>query len=488
MPGSRDLSENSKFKRLFSGAKAPEPKSPRSPPYMTIGDNLPIRHPTPEDYNAAIKMDSEYAETSRNQAPPLSPTLAANLVGHHPDAALRELTTDYTTPGASTEKMITLVNTDGSYTAMHSTPPMRDDNLMSEDDYCNFEHQGSRSARNTRSVSEPYELEAVPSKIVGEGIKAFSDDFLGRSHNRGKERDGRISRHSTARPISVKGMGSGPATAIRHPKASEATSEKRHRPDKGSNSDPFLGTGRSMNTFLSLTSNTTSTSTPGPLSPSPLLLRSNQLGGTPGLLNLHDAHEEVVSLLNTLKTMQRKQTKNEVDAALRKCQEDLKGRSKDKTIGTAEANILDREAARIGRARDEASKQTPETDMASSPGGDAVFEVNLRLALTKLIEDARAALEAMVQEKDKTASASRSTARYHAYSGAEYYRLKAIDLEKRTLEDQVERLSAEQEQVRKENSDLNRTLEQLKAHRQDEPMDTLGPWGKEWSCDSRRGV
>lgn len=278
--------------------------------------------------------------------------------------------------------------------------------------------------------------------------------------------------------------------------------KNKHSTNKETGDDPFLGTGKPMR-HSSINSATTRM-TGKPPSPTPVRPRANQPGGTPGLLSLHDVHDEVISILNTLKTTHRDQTKNAVDAALKKCQEDLKARSQDKNIGTAESNILDREATRIGRARDELSKQTPETNGASSLGEDAAFEKRLRLELTRLMEDASAAIEAASQAKSRAeieaasqtksqaASASRGRGGHTPHRTVNDYRLISLSSENRTLIGQVKQLQAEKAQALREKSDLQRRLDELqdevKPRRQDQPFEAkLGPWGKDWNPDSKRG-
>lgn len=378
------------------------------------------------------------------------------------------------------------------------------DTHVSDNDHYNSEHQGRRCVTDRSPPSKPYELEAVPSKALVEpntlqyqpngGFHA-SLHKSHKSRDLGKGHSGQIPSGSTSRPKSAKDVKTTPATVIRRRKDSEATETESSSNDMESDSDPFLGSGRRMSRFFSINSATTTTTTSDPQSPSLGRLSSSQLGGSPGLLNLHDAQDEVISLLDELKTAQRKQIKNEVDAALRSCQDDMKARSKDKTIGTAEANILDREAARMGRARDEATKHVPDSnERARCPMEDAGFEESLRLALAKLIEDARAALEAVAQFKSQPASASLATRPYKPYPGADH-RLVAMTQENRTLNGQMARLITEQQQARRENLDLKRRLKASETLRtskcdsdQDGPVVTkLPPWGKDWNLDSRRG-
>lgn len=288
----------------------------------------------------------------------------------------------------------------------------------------------------------------------------------------------------------VRDVGATPATAIHHPMALDVTKNKRRSIDKATRDDPFLGTGRPLRRS-SISSTTMRTPDDLP-SPSPSRLRSSQLGHSPGLLSLHDAHDEVLSILDTLKTTHRNQTKKEIDAALMRCQEDLKARAKDKNTGTAESNILDREAARISRARDEAYKQAPEAGGTTSSGEEAEYEDTLRLALTKLMEDARSALDAVAQAKSQAASASRARSGYTPYRAGEDYQLTALNFENRTLRDKVKRLEAEKEQAEKEKSDqqsrLDGLLAEVKARRREQPLGaSFGPWGKEWNVDSSGG-
>lgn len=431
-------------------------------------------------------MDSRFAETARDGGParPFTPT--ASPVDARWDAS-PTMTMSPDTPSSVGSRI---------------------------SDYCDFEHQDHEFLPAFKPQTTSYEVEAtVPSKTtVNSGFTANQPHgaprgLFDRSRDLCKEQAGKFPSHSVARPN--KNVGETPATAIHHSKATDAIKKNRRSTDKETGGDPFLGTGKSMR--RSSISSVTMRPMNNPPSPSPARIRSSQLGGTLGLLSLHDAHDEVVSLLDKLKTKHRNQTKNDVDAALRRCQDDLKARAKDKNTGTSESNILDREAVRIGRVRDEANRQTPKAHGAASPstGEHAEFEESLRLALTGLVEDSRAALEAVAQAKNQAASASRATSGYVPYRAGEDFRLTALNLENRTLEEQTKSLRAEIEQLRRlqaeiehahkenenlqrRNSDLqkrlDRQLDELKAYRRDDPFeDKLGPWGKDWNIDSRRG-
>ncbi|KAK7727311.1 hypothetical protein SLS63_007130 [Diaporthe eres] len=358
---------------------------------------------------------------------------------------------------------------------------------------CDFEQPDPESLPAFKPQTRSYELDfTLPSgNVANSSFTAYrpggtSQGSFDRPRDPRKGQADSLPSRSTARPKLAKDVEATPATAIHHSKASCATKKKRRSTNKETEGDPFLGTGKPMR--RSSINIATTRTTEIPPSPSPARLRSSQLGGTPGLLSLHDAHDEVLSLLNTLKTAHRNQTMNEVDAALEECQEDLKARAKDKNTGTAESNILEREAARIGRARDEASRQAPEADGATCLGEDAAFEENLRLALTRLIEDARAALESAAQAKSQAASASAAPGGYIPYRAGEVFRLNALNFENQHLNGRVRRLQAEKEQALRKNSDLQKRLDELQASRRDEPFGPkLGPWGKDWNIDSRRG-
>lgn len=350
---------------------------------------------------------------------------------------------------------------------------------------CDFEQPDPESLPAFKPQTRSYELDStLPSRnVTNSSFTAYrpggTQGSFDRPHDPRQGQADSLPSRSTARPKLTKDVEATPATAIHHSKASGATKKKRRSTNKETEGDPFLGTGKPMKRSSIIIATTRKTEIPP--SPSPARLRSSQRGGAPGLLNLHDAHDEVLSLLDKLKTTHRNQTMNEVDAALEGCQEDLKARARDKNTGTAESNILDREAAKIGRARDEASKQAPEADGAASLGEDAAFEESLRLALVRLMEDARAALEAVAQAKSQAASASRATGGYTPYRAGEDFRLMSLN-------GQVRRLRAEKEKALRENSDLQRRLDELQASRRDEPSGPkLGPWGKDWNIDSRRG-
>lgn len=360
-------------------------------------------------------------------------------------------------------------------------------------DYCDFEQQDPESKPAFKPQTRSYELDfTLPSRnVANSNFTGTPQGSFDRPHDPRKGQADSLPSRSTARPKLAKDVEATPATAIHHSKSSNTTMKKRRSTNKDPADDPFLGTGKPMR--RSSVHIASKMATENLASPSPARPRNSQLGGTPGLLSLHDDHDEVLSLLNTLKTTQRNQTKSEVDAALRRCQEDLKARAKDKNTGTAESNILDREAAKIGRARDEASSQAPEADDgAASLGENAEFEESLRLALTRLIEDARAAIEAVAQAKSQAASASRATGGYIPYRAGEDFRLTSLNFENRTLSQQVKRLQAEKEQALRENLDLQRRVDELldevKARRRDQAFEAkLGPWGKDWNIDSRRG-
>lgn len=469
LPGHGNFIDDPKLKRLLFRTKASNPISPRTPPQLTAGDNLPIRHTTPEDHNRAVKMDSRFTETARDGESTRPVTPSASSVDERRDSS----------------PLITV---------SPGRPFSVDSRIHS--DYGEFEQRDLESLPVFRPQARPYELEAtVPSKnIANSEFTAFQSGgpiqgSYDRSRTLGNGQAGSIRRLSTARQKPPNDAEATPATAIHHSRVSVAITNNRRRTDEGIGGDPFLGTGEPLRrSSINIATPRAVDNLP---SPSPMRLQSSQLGDTQGLLNLHDVHDEVLSLLDTLKITHKNQRKSEVDAALRRCQEDLKARAKDKNTGTAESNILDREAAKIGRVRDDASRKSTEAGGAASPGEAAAFEESLRLALTRLIEDARAALEAVAQAKSQAASASRGIRGYIPYRVGEDFRLTALNFEIRTLSDQVERLQAEKEQVQREKLDLHRRLDELlgelKAHRRDKPFETnLGPWGKEWNMDSRR--
>lgn len=210
-------------------------------------------------------------------------------------------------------------------------------------------------------------------------------------------------------------------------------------------------------------------------------------------MDLHDTQGEVLSILKKLENAHRVHTANEVEAALERCQVDLRVRSKDKAIGTAEGNILDREAARIGRVGGTPTKTGRETE-------DAVLLRSLRRELIRLVEDARAAIDAADQAKSQAASSSgpRETRGYIPYRVGDDSRVAALNSENlelrseiRELKKQVDQLQAEKEQAckegelaRKEQSDLfskvDRLTEEVKGYRRD------APWGKDWNAGSRK--
>lgn len=387
-------------------------------------------------------------------------------------------------------------HTEGSHPEKRSPTSARASYLS----YCSDNDRGSSKQQGRRSIPvfRPHSCYnrpegPVPPKIMANwyfnahqpGVDTQS--CLDKSPDLGKvQADGLASRSTARRKPSEENMEATPATAIHRSKDADTITIQRRSTDKDNGVDPFLGTGRPMRRS---SVNSVTMRMPDNLhSPSPTPLRSSQLGGTPGLLDLHDAHSEVLSLLDGLKATHREQTKSEVDAALKRCQEDLKARSKDKNIGTSESNILDREAARIGRARDEAGRQTPEADGAPSAPADAVSEDSLRLALKRLLEDARAALEAGTRAESQAAAALRANGGYIPYRAGEDFHLAALSLKHRTLVEEMESLQAENEQVRRENSDLQGKLDELMGRGRDEPLPAkLGPWGKEWNIDSRRG-
>lgn len=460
---------------------------------LHLSDNLPIRHPALEEYNRAVRMDSRYVEMTGVGEPtqPLTPTSSST----HPqwdNSPAMTMSSD--TPLSAS--MTPVEQADGSFTEMQSPSPVRDSTgtYTSNGGHCSSKQYIRRSLPILGQF--PYELEATVSSktIANREFTAYqpgsaSQGSFDKCYDLRKRQADSIPSLSTARPKPVKNMEATPATAIHHSKTSDTINKKRRSADKESGSDPFLGTGKPVKRLLTIDSARRRTIPTELSSPSPARLRGTQLGGTPGLLSLHDVHDEVNSLLDTLKITQRIQMKNEVDVALSRCQEDLKTRSKDKTMGTAEANILDREAARIGRARDEASKRAQEADAVLGTEEDPDLEENLRLALTRLIEDARAAIDSVAQAKSQAASASRAKGGYVPYRAAEDFRLAALHLENRKLREQMKRIQAEQEQVHRESSDLQRRLEELKLRDEPcEPIETkLGPWGKDWNLESKKG-
>lgn len=441
---------------------------PALSPHLTTSGSMPTQYPTPEDYNRAVRMDPRLFEMARDGEPtrPVTPTAPSVDAGW---------------------------DTSPPITMSPDTLPSVGSRVNS--DYCDVDQQEAESSFKPQTRS--YQVEAnVPSiNLANMKLNACPpgrafQNFHDKPHAVDKGPAGGIPSFATVRPKPVRDVGATPATAIHYSMALEVTKNKRRSVDKEARDDPFLGTGRPMR--RSSISSTTTMRTPDNLpSPSPSRMRSSQLGDSPGLLSLHNVHDEVLSLLDNLKATHRNQTKKEIDDALLRCQEDLKARAKDKNTGTAESNILDREAARISRARYEANKQAAEAGGATSPGEKAAFEENLRLALTRLMEDARAALDAVAQAKSQAASASRATNRYIPYRVGEDFRLTALNFENRTLSEKVKRLKAEKEQAEKENSDLQRRVDELlaevQARRREQPLGaSFGPWGKEWNIDSKR--
>lgn len=454
-------------------------------------------HPTPEDCNKAVKMDSGSAETARDRESAQSLATPASSIEVHWDGS-PAMTMSSGTPVSAPLPTPPSEQTDVKNTKMHSPGPLRLGTYISGNEHISYQSPLSVINPHTRL----HELDAtIQSNTVANGdFSAYHPgSYVQRSFEKSCDPrkgpgDGTPSR-STAYSKPVKDVGTTPATAIHHPKASEATKKKGKSVDEESGSDPFLGTGKSVEIFPSINIATTRATAADLASPSPARLQGSQLGEVPGLLNLHDAHEEVLLLLNKLKTNHRTHTKNEVDAALKRCQDDLRARSKDKTIGMAEANILDREAARIGRARGEATNQAPIADKSNS-GEDAAFQNSLRLALTRLLRDARAALDAVAQTKSQSASPSRATKAYIPYRVEDGSRVTVLKNENQTLKDQMEHIQAEtsdmQKKLRAEILDLQKKHDgfttQLNAHRRDMSYPTeSSPWGKEWNGDSRRG-
>lgn len=454
------------------------------------------RHPTPEDHNKAVKMDLGSAETDRDRGSARSLATPAPLIDVGSDGS-PAMTMSSDTPVSAPLPTPPDELTDVNHTKIQFPGPLRLGTPISGNGHISYRSPVSVIRPHTNS----FELDAtVTSKTVANGD--FSSHHPGSYLQRSFEKscdprkgpgDGTSSR-STACPKPVKDVGTTPATAIHHTKASEATKKKGKSTDEESGSDPFLGTGKPVELLPSINSATTRATTTDLASPSPARIHGSQLGEVPGLLNLHDAHEEVLLLLNKLKAKHRTHTKNEVDAALKRCQDDLRARSRDKTIGIAEANILDREAARIGRARGEATSQAPIADK-SSTGEDAAFQNALRLALAKLLQDARAALDAVAQTKSQSASPSLATKTYMPYRVEDESRVTVLKSENRTLKEQMEHIQAEtsdlQKKLRAEILDLQKTQERLtteaNAYRRDMYPTESGHWGKEWNGDSRRG-
>lgn len=459
-----------------------------------MDDIFLARHPTPEDYNKAVNMNSGSVETARDRESTRSLTTSASTIDAHKEGSPVVAMSSETPPSAPVMASRT-EQTDGDLTGLQSPRPLRAAPHIS-----GSQHMGQLSPL---PVSSPrlstYELEAtvVSKTTASNGIsKAYQPGSASQRTSVTSQgyRDGRgygPSNCFRTVPGPLKIGSTTPATAIHHSNTSKANTPRRT--SEGSESDPFLGTGRPMVSFPSSPGPMTSGTTIETPSPSIARLRSSQLEGTSGLLDLHDTQGEILLLLKKLENAHRTHTNNEVEAALERCQVDLRARSKDKAIGTAEGNILDREAARIGRVGGTPTKPSRETE-------DAALLRSLRRELIKLVEDARAAIDAADQAKSQAASSSGSqeTKGYIPYRVGEDSPLAALNSENlelrseiRELKNQVDRLQAEKELAckegelaRKEKSDLfskvDRLTEEVKGYRRETP------WRKDWNTGSSR--
>ncbi|POS74810.1 hypothetical protein DHEL01_v206792 [Diaporthe helianthi] len=431
------------------------------------------RHPTPDD-SKAVEIASGPAETARDRESTSSlETLASSIEAHREASSVVMMSSE--APVSAPVTTAPAKQTDGDLTEMQSPRPLRGGTHISGD----------------QDIGQPslFELDAtVASKTVSANgnLKAYQPGSASqRPHVTTRVfRDGRVNGPLSQRTTVVPPLrfrSTTPTTVLHHPNTPDAN--KRRSPSEGSEGDPFWSDPK------------TSATTIGTPSPSITRLRSSQLEGSPGLLGLHDTQQEILSLLNKLQSAHIAHTNKEVEAALERCQSDLRARSKDKTIGSAEGNILDREAARIARVGGTPTKPARETTE------DAALLRSIRRELTRLVEDARDAMDAAAQAKSQAAassSATRETKGYIPYRVDDDGRVAALNsenLELRSevqgLKKQVEQLRAEKEQAykegeqaRKEKSDLfskvDRLTDEVKAYRRDTP------WEKDWNVGDRK--
>lgn len=293
-----------------------------------------------------------------------------------------------------------------------------------------------------------------------------------------------------------------PATLPKYPTPADDASSPQpapHRPETLSNissddgdgceddSDLFLGSGPSIRgdcVSVDCTNNTT------PASPTLALQRNNGLSAaTSGLLNLHDAGDEVYLLLDRLGAVQDTLKLNEKESmyqngracALADVQEGLLRRSELLHVGTAEGRILRREAARLDEMRAKAYKETPKAlEMSKGLENPALVAGKLHEAIIGLLDEAHAALQTVKRLTGQAVSdpTSSGTAREAAMQTAQYpewkdHHLVSLTTERRVLKSQTEEL----ERVnKKQRGDISRPQRQVDDELQARQSAAITPW------------
>jgi hypothetical protein len=437
----------------------------------------------PEDYNKTANMDPGSAARARDHEAPRSPATPASSIDVHWDGS-PAMTRSSNTPVSAPVTTPSTEPTNEKPARIQFPSPLRLDTHIKGN-----EHNSYRTPPTlTRHHPGAYELEVTtPSTIIANGGYTpyrpgrTSQHFSEESSDLRKSQAGGTPSWPTAHTRNFRDLGITPATAIHYSEASDTT-KKGHGINEKDDSDPFLGTEKPMEGFLSGYSVASRALMIDLPSPSLSRLRSSQLGDKAGPLTVHDAHKDVLSLLDKLKAADSARTRDKVNAALTKCQEDLRARSKDKTVGTAEANILDREAAKIGRMHYEAARQALSNVGSPSDGEYEALQGSLRLALARLVTAAHAMLNSDAQTKRQAASASKETTRDSAAgrvgSGS---RVTALDNENRVLKAQVDRFQSETSDLQKKLEVLDR---EVKAYRREV---AYGCWEKDGAVDSKRG-
>lgn len=201
-----------------------------------------------------------------------------------------------------------------------------------------------------------------------------------------------------------------PQLAPPPPKTPSTTSSDDGGVDEGE-SDLFLGSETLISMKHVIIDSTSSTISADPTLALP---RNNHLpAGTSGFLNLCNAQQEVFLLLDRLEDIQHTLKFNEKEpmyqrgwaCALTDVQEGLLRRSKLSHVGTAEGRILRREAVNLDRLRDKAYKETPESlGMSKGSENPALVAGELRDAINRLVEEARAALQTAERLAGRAAS------------------------------------------------------------------------------------
>lgn len=441
---------------LFPKLRVSRARGPRSPPMMTKHDGLP-RHPTPEELRIAqgevLSGSKDISGRCLSQAKqysvapaPLSP--GGNLATRPSEKASK---------GVHHGDDIALLGPQNGagYSYSNSTPPWTRETLVQ--DKAPLFTDNTRQAKQARTNRDAADCNLVwqhPTKGVYELPVASPE------------------------PSPANGTKPAPESAS-HLQESPSNGCSEMGEGDTNDSEFFLGSGpplRVRDITIDRTINTT------PTSPTPASRRNDSLPTcTLGLLNLHDARNEVLLLLDKLLSLQDTAKVNEKESmyqsgrvsALEDVQEKLLRRSELSHIGAAEGRILRREAAKLDGMRHKARKEGPKAIERSKGLEDTtVIAGKLHEAVVRLFDEAHGALQTVEKMTGQTTSirmfsgtpgdAVTQTANYPAW---EDHHLVSLTNERRVLQSQIERLEKEKEKQREDMSKLRKQLDLLQARR-----------------------